>query len=74
MATGSVATAGEHEDWFQNHDPLLLLARKLATDSGKSTRIQALDHQTRSQIDRAGAAALASPHPLAETAIDHVFA
>jgi len=75
MATGELAPGGEHADWLSHHDPVLRLARTLASyDGGAPARIASLDAAARQRIADAVKFALASPFPAAETAFARVFA
>lgn len=74
MATGEVATDGPHSEWYEQHDPVLRLARGLASGgSASARRILALDDTVRKRISAAADFALQSPLPLPESALDHVF-
>ena len=65
MAWDDSAMAGEHEDWYRNHDPVLIYARKLL-DSGDLSQDE-LDRNGRAgkarQIAEAREFALDSPRP-----------
>ena len=73
LATGEAKANGEHADWIEQHDPILLLARSLAEDGGKQ-RLYDLDRDVRARIATAVKFALESPLPSADTAFDHVYA
>jgi acetoin:2,6-dichlorophenolindophenol oxidoreductase subunit alpha len=75
MATGEVPIQGEHADWYRHHDPVLRLARALASSgAGAMARIHRCDAEIRDEIATAQSRALASPFPEAETALTKVFA
>jgi pyruvate dehydrogenase E1 component alpha subunit len=75
LATGAAAPAGEHADWIERHDPVLRLARALASGGPDPVaRLRALDAAVQRRIDEAVTFALDSPLPAADTAFDHVFA
>jgi len=75
MAWDETGIHGEHADWYRNHDPILIYARKLLKD-GSATRdeIVALGDRVNAQMAAARQFAVESPLPPAETALDHVFA
>lgn len=75
MAWDDANIRGEHADWYRNHDPVLIYARKLLQE-GDATRdeIIALDRKVAAQMADAQKFAVASPLPPAETALRHVFA
>lgn len=75
MATGEVPIQGEHADWYRYHDPILRIARALASGgAGAVARIHRYDAEIRQELRLAEARALASPFPKAETALTKVFA
>jgi acetoin:2,6-dichlorophenolindophenol oxidoreductase subunit alpha len=75
MATGEAPIAGEHADWYRYHDPILRLARRLASNGADATaRIHRCDAEIRDEMNLAMARALASPFPEAQTALTNVFA
>jgi TPP-dependent pyruvate/acetoin dehydrogenase alpha subunit len=75
MAWNESLMAGPHEDWFRNHDPVLLLARRLLA-AGDTSRdeLLAVDRRACAKIAAARDFAVASPLPTPATALDHVFA
>jgi acetoin:2,6-dichlorophenolindophenol oxidoreductase subunit alpha len=75
MAWDESAMSGEHEDWYRNHDPVLIYSRKIL-ESGEATRedLQEIDERTKGQIAEAREFALESPRPSPESALEHVFA
>jgi pyruvate dehydrogenase E1 component alpha subunit len=75
MAWDESGIRGEHADWYRNHDPILIYARKLLKE-GSATRdeIVALDNDVNARMAAARKFAVESPLPPAETALDHVFA
>lgn len=75
MATGESPIDGEHADWYRYHDPVLRLARTLATQGTEAVaRIHFYDAEIREALRLAVAQALESPVPQPETALTHVFA
>ena len=75
IATGEIAPSGEHADWLAQHDPVLRLARALATNGPEAVdRLASLDAAVRRSIDDAVTFALASPFPAPESAFARVFA
>jgi pyruvate dehydrogenase E1 component alpha subunit len=75
MAWDQAALAGPHEDWFRNHDPVLLCARRLlAAGAAGKDELTAIDRRARDKIDAAREFAVASPLPSPATALHHVFA
>ena len=75
MAWQSAPFTGEHADWYANHDPILILIRKLV-QAGEITREEAVatDRKVNETMAKAREFAIASPPPSAETALAHVFA
>jgi acetoin:2,6-dichlorophenolindophenol oxidoreductase subunit alpha len=75
MAWDDSAMSGEHEDWYRNHDPVLIYARKVL-ESGEAGQeeLGEIDERTKSQIAEAREFALDSPRPSPESALEHVFA
>ena len=75
MATGEVPCAGPHRQWYEEHDPVLRLARELsAAGSAAHGRIRDLDASIGNTIAAAVRFALDSPLPAPESALEHVFA
>ncbi len=74
MAWDETNIEGEHEDWYRNHDPVLLYARALLADGDMTTDgVARMDRWVSARIAEACRFALDSPLPAAETALDHVF-
>jgi TPP-dependent pyruvate/acetoin dehydrogenase alpha subunit len=66
---------GEHEGWFQGHDPVMIYARRLLGDGDLTQEeLAEIDKRVRDRLDEAREFALASSPPAAETALDNVFA
>ena len=66
---------GEHEGWFQGHDPVMIYARRLLGDGDLTQEeLAEMDKRVRDRLDEAREFALASSPPAAETALDNVFA
>jgi TPP-dependent pyruvate/acetoin dehydrogenase alpha subunit len=75
MAWDDSGIDGEHADWYRDHDPILLYARKmLAADEIGRDELSDLDRRVSERIAEAKRFALDSPKPAPETALDHVFA
>jgi TPP-dependent pyruvate/acetoin dehydrogenase alpha subunit len=75
MAWDDTETGGEHADWYREHDPILIYARKmLAADEITQDELTALDKQVSDTMAEAKQFALDSPAPKPETALDNVFA
>jgi len=75
MATGEVPMQGEHVEWYRHRDPILRLARALASHGADAIeRIHRCDAEIRRETAFAEASALESPFPEAETALANVFA
>ena len=74
MAWDESAISGEHEDWYRNHDPVLIYARKLL-GSGELSQEQLteMDEQATKRIAEAREFALESARPAPESALEHVF-
>ena len=75
MAWDDSAMSGENEDWYRNHDPVLIYARKVL-ESGEAGQgeLGEIDERTKGQIAEAREFALDSPRPSPESALEHVFA
>jgi TPP-dependent pyruvate/acetoin dehydrogenase alpha subunit len=75
MAWDDSKTSGEHADWFNEHDPVLLYARQLL-ESGDITQeeLTEMDERVRARMTKAREFALESPRPTPESALDNVFA
>jgi TPP-dependent pyruvate/acetoin dehydrogenase alpha subunit len=75
MAWDESKMAGEHEQWFREHDPVLILARRML-ESGDLTQeeLTEMDERVKATIAEAREFALESPRPSPESALDHVFA
>jgi TPP-dependent pyruvate/acetoin dehydrogenase alpha subunit len=66
---------GEHEGWFQGHDPVMIYARRLLGDGDLTQEeLAEMDKRVSDRLDEAREFALASSPPAAETALDNVFA
>jgi acetoin:2,6-dichlorophenolindophenol oxidoreductase subunit alpha len=66
---------GEHQGWFQGHDPVMIYARRLLGDGDLTQEeLAEIDKGVRDRLDEAREFALASSPPAAETALDNVFA
>lgn len=66
---------GEHQGWFQGHDPVMIYARRLLGDGDLTQEeLAEMDKRVRERLDEAREFALASSPPAAETALDNVFA
>ena len=66
---------GEHQGWFQGHDPVMIYARRLLGDGDLTQEeLAEIDKRVRDRLDEAREFALASSPPAAETALDNVFA
>ena len=75
MAWDESLMAGEHEEWFREHDPVLRLAREmLAAGDIDQQELGGLDERVRAQIADARQFALDSPRPAPDSALDYVFA
>lgn len=75
MAWGDAATAGEHSDWFERHDPVLRFARDTleAKLLSKPEWLQ-IDQEAARRMEAAEKFAVDSPFPAPASAFDHVFA
>ena len=75
MAWDESGISGEHEDWYRNHDPVLLYARELL-GSGDLTQdeLTEMDEREKARIAEAREFAEKSPRPTPESALEHVFA
>jgi TPP-dependent pyruvate/acetoin dehydrogenase alpha subunit len=75
MAWDDSKISGEHADWYRDHDPVLIYARKLlASSETTQEELTEMDERTKAQIAVAREFALESPRPTPESALDHVFA
>jgi TPP-dependent pyruvate/acetoin dehydrogenase alpha subunit len=75
MAWDDSGIAGEHEQWYREHDPVLRYARQLLADGEiDQAGLTELDGRVRERIADARQFALDSPRPTPESALDHVFA
>jgi TPP-dependent pyruvate/acetoin dehydrogenase alpha subunit len=75
MAWDESALAGEHEQWYREHDPVLRYARELlASGEASQDDLAQLDARVRERIADARQFALDSPRPTPESALDNVFA
>jgi TPP-dependent pyruvate/acetoin dehydrogenase alpha subunit len=75
MAWDESLMAGEHEDWFRNHDPVLLYARELlASGDLNQDELVAMDERVRARIAEASEAALAESLPTPEQINEYTFA
>ena len=75
MAWDDSRIAGEHADWYREHDPVLIYARELleAGDISQEDLIE-IDERATETIAKAREFALASDRPTPESALDNVFA
>jgi TPP-dependent pyruvate/acetoin dehydrogenase alpha subunit len=76
MATDdSAIPAGEHADWYREHDPILLYSRRLL-EAGEITPedLRAMDERVTAEMAEAREFAVSSPRPTPESALDNVFA
>ena len=75
MAWDDSRVSGEHADWYRDHDPVLIYARKLL-GSGDITQeeLTEMDAQATAAIAEAREFAMESPRPTPESALEHVFA
>jgi TPP-dependent pyruvate/acetoin dehydrogenase alpha subunit len=75
MAWDESGMAGEHEQWYREHDPVLRYARELlAAGEVDKDALTELDARVSKQIAEARQFALDSPRPTPESALDNVFA
>jgi acetoin:2,6-dichlorophenolindophenol oxidoreductase subunit alpha len=75
MAWDESRIAGEHADWYRNHDPILIFARSLLKEGVASREeIAAIDAKVSGEMAAARKFAVDSPLPPPETALQHVFA
>ncbi|MGE5147528.1 MAG: thiamine pyrophosphate-dependent dehydrogenase E1 component subunit alpha [Candidatus Eiseniibacteriota bacterium] len=76
MATGETKIGdGPHREWYENRDPVLLLARQLVAEGAEARqRVVEIDHAVSARIAQARQAAVDSPYPAKATATDYVFA
>jgi pyruvate dehydrogenase E1 component alpha subunit len=75
MAWDDSGIAGEHEQWYREHDPVLRYARQLLADGDISQdELRDLDSDVSERIAGARQFALDSPRPTPESALDNVFA
>ena len=75
MAWDASRIAGEHAEWFREHDPVLRYARELlAAGDIDQEELGRLDARARAQIAEARQFALDSPRPAPDSALDYVFA
>jgi pyruvate dehydrogenase E1 component alpha subunit len=74
MAWDEGSMAGEHEEWYREHDPVLGYARRLLSAGDvDQDELRELDRRAQERIAEARQFALDSPRPAPETALDHVF-
>jgi TPP-dependent pyruvate/acetoin dehydrogenase alpha subunit len=75
MAWDESGMAGEHEQWYREHDPVLRYARQ-ALEAGELSQdeLTELDARVRERVTEARQFALDSPRPTPESALDNVFA
>jgi len=75
MATGDVQFLAQHLDWFEEHDPVLRLARNLSsTANDAAERIHKIDVRVTARMQEALAFAESSAEPAPQDALRHVFA
>jgi TPP-dependent pyruvate/acetoin dehydrogenase alpha subunit len=66
---------GEHQGWYQGHDPVMIYARRLLGDGDiTQDELAEMDERVTERLEKAREFALESPMPAAETALDNVFA
>ena len=73
MATGEAPMEGEHRAWYEEHDPVLRLARELLNGGGRE-RLFAVDETITARMLAVEQFAIYSPMPEPQSALDHVFA
>jgi len=75
MAWDDSGIGGQHADWYRDHDPVLIYARKLlgGGDAGRD-EIAALDAKVSADMAAGRKFAVDSPLPPPHTALRHVFA
>jgi acetoin:2,6-dichlorophenolindophenol oxidoreductase subunit alpha len=67
--------AGEHEGWFEGHDPVLIYARRLLGEGDLTQEeLAEIDKRVSGRLAEAREFALSSPLPAADAALDNVFA
>ena len=65
---------GEHQGWYQGHDPVMIYARRLLGDGDiTQDELAEMDKRVTERLEKAREFALESPMPAAETALDNVF-
>jgi pyruvate dehydrogenase E1 component alpha subunit len=65
---------GEHQGWFQGHDPVMIYARRLLGDGDiTQEQLTEMDKRVSERLAEARQFALDSPLPAPETALDNVF-
>jgi acetoin:2,6-dichlorophenolindophenol oxidoreductase subunit alpha len=75
MAWDDSKIEGENADWYRDHDPVLIYARKLlASKDVSQDDLTEMDERAKDEITDARKFALDSPRPSAESALEHVFA
>jgi pyruvate dehydrogenase E1 component alpha subunit len=75
MAWDTSRMAGEHEQWYREHDPVLRYARELlAAGEIDQEELGGIDERVRARIADARQFALDSPRPAPDAALDYVFA
>lgn len=75
MAWDAAAIPDCHRDWYERTDPALHFCRTAITAGDLDReKVESIDRAVRDRIAAAAAAALASPMPAPDDALDHVFA
>ena len=74
MAWDESGMIGEHEEWFREHDPVLLFARRLVADGDLSQdEVTEIDERVKQRIAKAREFALDSALPAPESALQNIF-
>jgi len=74
MAWDESGMTGEHEEWFREHDPVLLFARRLVADGDLSQdEVTEIDERVKQRIAKAREFALDSALPAPESALQNIF-
>ena len=65
---------GEHQGWYEGHDPVMIYARRLLGDGDiTQEELTEMDERVSKRLAEARQFALDSPLPAPETALDNVF-
>jgi acetoin:2,6-dichlorophenolindophenol oxidoreductase subunit alpha len=74
MGWDEARMAGEHEGWFQGHDPILIYARRLLGEGELSQEeLAEIDKRVSERLVEAREFALSSPLPSPDSALENVF-